>query len=178
MNKKQPWCTPFPTVNQSIHFSMPGYNCCFLTCTQISQDAGMVNCYSHLFPTVCCDLDSKSFTVVVSEAEVDVFFWNSLAFSMIQWMLAIQFPVPLPFLNPTCISRNSQFKYCWSLAWRILSITLLACEMSALVRKFKHSLALSFFGIVMKTDLFHSWPLLSFLNFMVYWVQHFDSIIF
>ena len=52
---------------------MPGYNCCFLTCTQISQEAGMVNCYSHLFPTVCCDLDSKGFTVVVSEAEVDVF---------------------------------------------------------------------------------------------------------
>ena len=28
----------------------------------------------------------------------------------------------------------SKFKYCWSLAWRILSITLLACEMSAIVR--------------------------------------------
>ena len=26
---------------------------------------------------------------VVNEAEVDVFFWNSLAFSVIQWMLAI-----------------------------------------------------------------------------------------
>ena len=27
-------------------------------------------------------------------------FWNSLAFSMIQWILAIWFLVPLPFLNP------------------------------------------------------------------------------
>ena len=34
--------------------------------------------------------------------------------------------------------------------------TLLACEMSALVRYFEHSLALPFFGIEMKTDLFHS----------------------
>ena len=29
--------------------------------------------------------------------------------------------------------RKSQFMYFWSLAWRILSITLLACEMSAVV---------------------------------------------
>ena len=34
-----------------------------------------------------------------------------------------------------------------SLAWRILSITLVGCEMSAIVRYFEHSLALSFFGI-------------------------------
>ena len=26
-----------------------------------------------------------------------------------------------------------KFTYCWSLAWRMLSITLLACEMSAIV---------------------------------------------
>ena len=46
--------------------------------------------------------------------------------------------------------------YCWSLAWRILSITLLPCEMSAIVRWFEHSLALPFFGIGRKTDLFQS----------------------
>ena len=28
-----------------------------------------------------------------------MFFWNSLAFSMIQWMLAIWSLVPLPFLK-------------------------------------------------------------------------------
>ena len=35
---------------------------------------------------------------------------------------------------------------------RILSITLLAWEMSAIVQQFEHSLALPFFGIGMKTD--------------------------
>ena len=40
----------------------------------------------------------KGFSVV-NEAEVD-FFWNSLAFSMIQQMLAIWSLVPLAFLNP------------------------------------------------------------------------------
>ena len=67
-------------------------------------------------------------------------------------MLAIWSLVPLPFLNLTWTSGSLQFTYCWSLAWRILSITLLACEMGAVV----HSLALPFFGIGMKTDLFQS----------------------
>ena len=61
-----------------------------------------------------------------------MFFWNSLAFSMIQQMWAIWSLVPLPFLKPAWTSGSSWFTYCLSLAWRILSITLLACEMSAL----------------------------------------------
>ena len=53
-----------------------------------------------------------------------MFFWNSLAFSMIQRMLAIWSLVPLPFLKPAWTSGSSRFTYCWSLAWRILSVTL------------------------------------------------------
>ena len=75
---------------------------------------------------------------------------------MTQRMLAIWSLVPLPFLNQAWTSGSSEFMYYWSLAWRILSITWLACEMSAIVRYFEHSLALPFFGIGMKTDLFHS----------------------
>ena len=85
-----------------------------------------------------------------------MFFWNSLAFSMIQQMLTIWSLVPLPFLKPAWTSGSSWFMYCWSLAWRIFSITLLACEMSAIMRKFGHSLALPFFWIGMKTALFQS----------------------
>ena len=75
---------------------------------------------------------------------------------MIQWMLAIWSLVHLPVLKPAWTSRSSRFTYCWSLAWRILSVTLLACEISAIVREYEHSLALPFFGIGMKTDLFQS----------------------
>ena len=82
-----------------------------------------------------------------------MFFRDPLEFSMIQQMLAVWCLVPLSFLNPACTSR---FMYCWSLVWRILSITLLACEMSAIVWQFEHSLALSLFGIGMKSDLFQS----------------------
>ena len=50
---------------------------------------------------------------------------------MIQQMLAIWYLVPLPFLKPAWISGSSRFTYCWSLACRILSITLLACAAAA-----------------------------------------------
>ena len=75
---------------------------------------------------------------------------------MIQQMLAILSLVLLPFLKPAWTAGSSLFTYCWSLAWRILSITLIACEMSAIVWYFEHSLALPFFGIGKKTDLFQS----------------------
>ena len=39
---------------------------------------------------------------------------------------------------------------------RILNTTLLVCELSAILWHFEHSLALSFFGIGVKTDLFQS----------------------
>ena len=53
-----------------------------------------------------------------------------------------------------------------------MSITLLACEMSAIVPWFEHSLALPFFGIEMKTDFFqsrgHCWFSLVMLNLTVF----------
>ena len=52
---------------------MSSSNCCFLTCIQVSQDAGQVVWYSHLFKNfpVCCD-PHKGFSTV-NEAEVDGF---------------------------------------------------------------------------------------------------------
>ena len=70
--------------------------------------------------------------VTVNKAKVDVFI--ELLLFLIQRMLVIWSLVPLPFLNPAWTCGSSRFTYCWSLAWRIWSITLLLCEMSAIVR--------------------------------------------
>ena len=48
-----------------------------------------------------------------------MFFWNSHTFSMIQQRRAVR-----SFTNPACTSVSSRFTYCWSLAWRILSVSL------------------------------------------------------
>ena len=70
---------------------------------------------------------------IVNKAEIDVFL-ELPCFFYDQRMLALWSLVPLPFLKPAWTSGSSQFTYCWSLAWRILSITVLAYEMSAIVQ--------------------------------------------
>ena len=50
---------------------------------------------------------------------------------MIQQMLANWSLVLLPFLYPAWTSVISWFTYYWRLAWRILSVTLLACAAAA-----------------------------------------------
>ena len=88
-------------------------------------------------------------------------FWNSLAFLMVQQILAIWSLVPLPFLNPAWTSRSSWFMYCWSLAWRILDIFFASVwdEFNCVV--VWTFFCMPFFGIGMKTDLFqfcgHCW---------------------
>ena len=54
---------------------MSSYNCCFLTCIQVSQEVGQVVWYSHLFqnlPQFIVIHTVKSFGVV-NKAEIDVF---------------------------------------------------------------------------------------------------------
>ena len=125
------WRTTFPIWNQSIA------SCLVLTIAswpaQRFSGGGKVVSYSHLlknFP-VCCD-PHKSFSIV-NETEVGVF---------------LKFPCFLygptnvgnlvsgssAFSKPTCTSGTSWFTYYWNLAWRILSITLLAHEMSTVVK--------------------------------------------
>ena len=68
---------------------MSSSNCCFLTCIQISQEAGQVVWYSHLFQDFpqCIVIHTVEGFGIVNKAEIDFFFWKSLAFSMIQQML-------------------------------------------------------------------------------------------
>ena len=132
----------FPIL-EWIHYSISGSNCCFLICIQISQEAGKVVWYSHLFKNfpVYCD-PHKDFSIV-NETKVDVFL-EFLAFSMIQRMLTI-WSVSSTFSKSSLYIWSSQFTYCWSLAWRILSITLLACEMNVMCGSLNilwHSLSL------------------------------------
>ena len=113
---------------------MSSSNCCFLTFIQVSQEAGQVVCYSHLlknFPQFIVIHTVKRFGVV-NKAEIDVF----LEFSCF-------------FYDPADIGNliygSSAFSKTNLNIWKftvhvllkpgleILSITLLACEMSAIV---------------------------------------------
>ena len=81
-------CIPPPTVHRCLHTfsscfpnleqvccSMSGSNCCFLTCIQVSHEAGKVVWYSHLLkncPQYIVIYIVKGFSVI-NEAELDVF---------------------------------------------------------------------------------------------------------
>ena len=89
---------------------MSSSNCCFMTCIQISQEAGQVVWYSHLFqnfPQFIVIHTIKSFGVV-NKAEIDVFLELSY-FLMIQWMLAIWSLILLPVRKPAWTSGISRF---------------------------------------------------------------------
>ena len=112
----------------------------------------------------------KGFSIV-NETEVDVFLeFTCFFYDPTDVGNLISGLIPLPFLNPACTSGSSQFTYYWSLAWRIFSFTLLACEMSAIV------LVWTFFGIALLWDWKENWPfpvllwLLSFPNLLAHWV--------
>ena len=123
---------------------MSSSNCCFLTCIQISQEAGQVVWYSHLFqnfPQFTVIHTVKGFGIV-NKAEIDVFL-----------ELSCFFDDPSDVGN--LISVSSAFSKTSLNIWKFtvhillkpglenyLSITLLACEMSAIVWQFEHSLAL------------------------------------
>ena len=64
----------FPDL-EPVYCSMLSSNCCFLTCIQVSQEAGQVVWYSHLFqnfPQFIVIHTVKGFGVV-NKAEIDVF---------------------------------------------------------------------------------------------------------
>ena len=90
---------------------------------------------------------------VVNKAEADLF---------LELLCLISDPADVGnfICGSSAFSKSSlniwNFTSCWNLAWRILSFTFLVCEMSAIVQSSEHSLALPFFGLGMKTDLFHA----------------------
>ena len=123
----QPWRTPFPIWNQSVVpcpvltvASWPAYR--FLK-RQVRRSGIPIPLRIFQFVVVHTVKDFG----IVNKAKVD--FWGEFS-CFFQW----SYGVPLPFLNPAWTSGRSQFMYYWSLAWRILSITLLACEMSTIVQ--------------------------------------------
>ena len=72
-----------------------------------------------------------------------------------------------------------RFMYCWSLTWRIIEN-----YFASVSDKCNCAVVWTFFGIAFLWDWNEDWPfpvlwpLLSFPSFLVYWMQHFNSIIF
>ena len=169
----------FPNL-ELVCCSMASPNCCFLTCRQISQEAGQVVWYSHLFQNFPQSLvihTVKGFGIV-NKAEIDVFL-----------ELSCFFDDPADVGN--LISGSSAFSKT-SLNIRKFTVHIL---LKPGLENFEHYftsvwdecncvVVWAFFGIAFLWDRNENWPfpvlwpLLSFPNVLAYWVQHFHSIIF
>ena len=112
-------------------------NRCFLTCIQFSQEAGQVVCYSHLFqnfPQFVVIHTAKDFGIV-NKAEIHIFLELSCFFydpadvgNLISGSSA--------FSKTSLNIRKFTVHMLLKPDLEILSITLLACETSAIVRFF------------------------------------------
>ena len=163
-----------------VYCSMSSSNCCFLTCIQISQEAGQMVWYSHLlkiFPQFIVIHTVKDFSIV-NKTEIDIFLELSCFFDdsadvgnlmsgssvFSKTILNIwKFKVRI-LLNPGLLNFEHYLTSLWD-------------ECNCMVLR-------AFFGITFLWDLNENraflvlWPLLSFPNLLAYWVQHFHSIIF
>ena len=106
----------------------------------------------------------KGFSAV-NEAAVDVFLEFSCFFYDPTVVGSLIFG-SFAFSKPSFWAYgNSQFMYFWSIAWKMPSVTLLACEMSTIVCYYEHSVAFPFFGIKWKLIFFSSMAFAEFSNF-------------
>ena len=165
----------FSRQGVGCHFLL--HNCYFLTCIQISHEAGQVVWYSHLFqnfPQFVVIHTVKGF-VIVNKAD---------AFLKLSCL----------FCDPTdvgnLISGSSAFSKSSLNIWKFTVHVLLKPGLE----NFEHYFASmwecncavlwTFFGTAFLWDWNEIWPfpvlspLLSFPNLLAYWLQHFHCIIF
>ena len=169
----------FPSVGP-VCCSMSSSNCCFLTCIQISQEAGQMVWYSHLFqnfPQFIVIHTVKGFGIV-NKAEVYVILELSCFFNE-------------PTDVGNLISGSSAFSKTSLNIWKFTVHVLLKRGSENFEHYFSSvwdecngAVVWTFFSIVFLWDWNDNWPfpvvwpLLSFPNLLAYWVQHCQSIIF
>ena len=157
---------------EPVCYSISSSDYYFFTCRQISQEAGQVVWYSHLFlnfPHLLVIHTVKVFGIV-NKAEIDVFLEISCFFDD-------------PADVGNLISGSSAFSKCSLNIWKFTVHLLLKLGLE----NFKHHFASTwdecncvvvwaFFGIAFLWDWNENWPfpvlwpLLSFPNLLAYWV--------
>ena len=169
----------FPDL-EPVCCCMPGSNCCFLTCIQISQEAGQMVWYSHLFQNFpqFVVIHTVSGFGVVNETEVDVF---------LELSCFLDDPADVGNL----ISGSSVFSKSSLSIWKFTVHVLLKpglenfeYYLASVWDEYNCVVVWTFFGTVLLWDWNANWsfpvlwPLLTFPNSLAYWMQHFNSIIF
>ena len=173
-------CRPLFPKLEPVHFSMSVSNCCFLTCIQISQEAGKMVWYSHFFlnfPQCVVVHTAKGFGIV-NEAEVDVFLELSCFFND-------------PWMFGSLISGSSAFLKFNLNIWKFLVHILLKPSLENFEYYFASmwdecscAVVWTFFAIAFLWDWSENlpfqvlWPLLSFTDLLAFECSTFTALSF
>ena len=165
---------------EAVCCSMSSSNCCFLTCIQISQEAGQVVWYFRLFqnfPQFTVIHTVKGFGIV-NKAEIDVFLELSSFFHDLVDVANL-------------ISGSSAFSKTSLNIWKFTVHVLLKPGLGNFGHYFTSmwdecncAVVWAFFGIAFPRDWNEDWrfpvlwPMLCFPNLLACWMKHFHSIIF
>ena len=159
---------------------MSSSNCCFLTCIQVSQEAGQMVWYSHLFqnfPQFIVIHTIKGFGIV-NKGEIDVFLELSCFFDD---------PADVGnLISSSSAFSKSSLNICKFTVHILLKPGLENFEhyFTSVWDECNYVVVWTFFGVAFLGDWNENWPfpvlwpLLSFPNLLAYWVQHFHSVIF
>ena len=143
----------FPDL-EPVCSPMTSSNCCFLTCMQISQEAGKVVCYSRLFQNfpqfvVICTV--KDFGIV-NKAEVDVFLELSCFFDD---------PMDVGnFISGSCAFSRSSLNI-WKFSVHILlkpGLENFEHYFASMWDEYNCAVVWTFFGIAFLWDWNENWP--------------------
>ena len=158
---------------------MSSSNCCFSTCTQISQEASKVVWYSHLlknFPQFVVIHTVKGFGHS-QKAEVDVF---------LELSCFLDDPMDVGNLNSGFSAFSKSSLNIWKFTVHVLlkpGLENFEHYFTSVWEECNCAVIWTFFGIALLWDWSENWPFpvlwsfLSFPNLLVYWAQHFHSII-
>ena len=156
---------------ESICCSVSSSNCCFLTCIQVSQEAGQVVWYSDLFqnfPQFLVIHTVKGFGIV-NKAEVDVFLELSCFFDD---------STDVGNLIPGSSAFSKSSLNIWKFTVHMLKPGLENFEnyFASVWNEYNCVVVWTFFGTAFVRDWNESWPfpvlwpLLSFPDLLAYWV--------
>ena len=166
----------FPNL-EPVHCSMSSSTCGFLTCIQISQEAGQVVWYSHRWKNFPVCYDSHSQRLWHSQQsrcflELSCFFYD---------------PTDVGNLIPGSSAFSKSSLNIWKFMVHILlkpGLENFEHYFASMWNEYNCVVVWTFFGIAFLWDWNENWPfpvlwpLLSFPNLLAYGVQHFKSIIF
>ena len=150
--------------------SMSSSNCCFLTCIQVSQEAGQVVWYSHLFQnfTQFIVIHTVKGFGIVNKAEIDVFL-----------KLSCFFDDPSDVGN--LISGSSAFSKSSLNIWKITVHTLLKPGLENFGHYFTSvwdecncAVVWAFFGVAFLLDWNENWPFQSWGHCWVFQYTEFQ----